>query len=89
VLYPTQYKTWQQYKEAGITPCGHPGVNGGYNNNLLQRLGANCFAPKPAQTGEIAAPVMPQAVVDKRVQYWANELPNIKVSPFNYSTWSE
>ena len=36
VLYPTQYKTWQQYKAAGVTPCGRPGVNGGYNSNLLQ-----------------------------------------------------
>ena len=89
VLYPTQYKTWQQYKDAGVTPCGRPGVNGGYNSNLLQKLGANCFAPKPAQTGEITAPVMPQAAVDKRVQYWATELPNLKVSPFNYTSWSE
>jgi hypothetical protein len=89
VLYPTQYKTWQQYKAAGITPCGRPGVNGGYNKNLFQKLGANCFAPKPAQTGEITAPVMPQAAVDKRVQYWATQLPNLKVSPFNYTTWSE
>jgi hypothetical protein len=89
VLFPTQYKTWQQYKDAGVTPCGRPGVNGGYNSNLLQKLGANCFAPKPAQTGEIVAPVMPQAAVDERVKYWATELPKIKVSPFNYTAWSE
>lgn len=88
-LYPTQYKTWQAYKEKGDTPCGRPGINGGYNNNLLQKLGANCFASKPAQTGEIAPPSIPQSEVDQRVQYWAGQLPTIEVSPFNYTTWSE
>jgi hypothetical protein len=51
-LFPTQYKTWQSYQELGRKElCGRPGVNGGYNNHLLQQLGANCFGKKQLYFG--------------------------------------
>lgn len=89
-LFPTQKKTWEKYQETDLykTYCGRPGINGGYNNNLSQPLGANCYAPKPPQSGAIIAPPVPSPV-DARVQYWASQLPTLKVSPFNYSDWNE
>ena len=89
-LYPTQYKTWKAYQELGQKEqCGRPGVNGGYNHNLLQKLGVNCFGQKPKLTGEMPKNTIPQHVIDKRVEYWQSQLPKLTVSPFNYDSWSE
>ena len=88
-LFPTQYKTWLSYQELGKKEiCGRPGVNGGYNNNLLQQLGVNCFGKKPKLNGPMPAQPIPHGVVDKRVEYWQNKLPTLTVSPFNYDSWN-
>jgi hypothetical protein len=88
-LFPTQYKTWQSYQELGKKEiCGRPGVNGGYNNNLLQQLGVNCFGKKPKLDGPMPEQPIPHGVVDKRVEYWQSKLPTLTVSPFNYESWN-
>lgn len=46
VLYPTQTKTWEKFNAEDKQNCGRPGVNGGYNNNLEQKLGVNCYGVK-------------------------------------------
>ena len=90
VLFPTQLNTWKSYQELGNKEvCGRPGVNGGYNNNLLQQLGVNCFGKKPDLTGAMPPVPISQPAVDKRVQYWQSKLPSLTVSPFNYTEWSE
>jgi hypothetical protein len=90
VLYPTQYKSWKSYQELGKKEqCGRPGVNGGYNNNLSQQLGVNCFGKKPKLNGPMPKVVLPPNAVDKRVEYWQTKLPTLTVSPFNYNAWNE
>ena len=90
VLYPTQYKSWKSYQEVGNKEkCGRPGINGGYNNNLFQQFGVNCFGRKPKLNGPMPKQVVPQAAVDKRVEYWQSKLKNFTVDPFNYKEWSE
>ena len=81
-LYPTQTKTWQSFKETEIhkQDCGRPGVNGGYFNDAKQKLGANCFGPKPAQTSEIKPLVFPD-------NGWKDPLP--EVASFNYQKWEQ
>ena len=90
VLFPTQYKTWKTYQELGNKEqCGRPGVNGGYNSNLLQKLGVNCFGKKPKLVGEMPTKTIPHGVIDERVEYWQKKLAELKVSPFNYESWSQ
>jgi len=90
VLFPTQYNSWKSYQEVGNKEqCGRPGVNGGYNNNLLQKLGVNCFGKKPKLNGPMPTQVVPQASVDKRVEYWQSKLNTLNIAPFNYKEWSE
>jgi hypothetical protein len=90
VLYPTQEKSWKTYQELGNKEqCGRPGVNGGYNNHILQKLGANCFGKKPDLKGNMPPQPISQPIVDKRVQYWQSQLSSLNVSPFNYESWSE
>jgi hypothetical protein len=90
VLYPTQFKSWKSYQELGHKEqCGRPGVNGGYNNHLMQKLGVNCFGKKPKLNGPMPKTVLPEGVVDKRVEYWKSKLGTLNVSPFNYDSWSE
>jgi hypothetical protein len=93
-LYPTQYATWKKLKEEnrdGV--CGVPGVNGGYVNHKYA-LGANCYATKPAGTVDLQDPMFntPQSLEDmqlsERVTYWKSRLPQLKVDPFNPTTWS-
>ena len=79
VLYPTQYKSWSQYNQSDQPQrCGIPGINGGYNTDMTQQLGVNCFGKKPS--GEVPANAMPPA--KKRA------IPQYTISPFNYTTWS-
>ena len=90
VLYPTQYKSWKSYQKLGNKKqCGRPGVNGGYNNNIFQQFGVNCFGTKPKLNGPMPTQVIPQESVNKRVQYWQSKIPTLTVSPFNYTEWSE
>jgi hypothetical protein len=89
-LFPTQKKTWALFNDGDGgnhgQDCGRPGVNGGYNNNLQQRLGANCYAPKPPQSGPIQPLVVPPKKGDARTQYYTEHPP--AVSPFNYTQWN-
>ena len=90
VLYPTQYKTWKSLQELGKKDqCGRPGINGGYNHNLLQKLGVNCFGQKPKLNGPMPTNTIPQNIIDKRVAYWQSQIPTLSLSPFNYTSWSE
>jgi hypothetical protein len=88
-LYPTQYKTWQMYQNTDRKDlCGRPGLNGGYNYDLSQPLGANCFGPKPAQIDPLP---QPPHVLDSdaaSVYYWKSQLSSFKPSPFNYDSWN-
>jgi hypothetical protein len=89
-LYPTQTSTWKSFKsvEGHEKDCGRPGVNGGYTMDLKQLLGANCFAPKPAQDNlEIQPPPFPTNPLDEEALKYKDNLPN--VSPFNYTKWSQ
>ena len=99
-LYPTQFETWQNFQkiEGHKEDCGRPGVNGGYNNNRTQPLGANCygFKPKASQTDQDAMnsdQIYPTTLKNKamhqRVKYWQGQINHMLVSPFNYDTWSE
>jgi hypothetical protein len=79
VLYPTQYKSWEKFKESEEPQrCGIPGVNGGYNNDTSQQLGANCYGKKPA--GKITPYSFPKVK--------ARPIPEYDVSPFNYGSWN-
>jgi len=85
-LYPTQESSWQKYQETDDkTRCGIPGINGGYNSRLFQKLGANCFGAKP--NGKMPVNPIPAAKVDERSLYWQNQ--NLTIAPFNYNSWSE
>jgi len=79
VLYPTQRQSWAKYQESEVPQkCGIPGVNGGYNTDLTQLLGANCFGKKPAGT------VPPFSYPPKK----KSQTPDYEVSPFNYKKWN-
>ena len=79
VLYPTQRSSWAIYQESDQPQkCGIPGVNGGYNSDLSQQLGANCYGKKPdGKPPPFAYP--PKKKVST---------PEYEVSPFNYSKWN-
>jgi hypothetical protein len=97
VLFPTQKKTWSAFNETenNKQDCGRPGINGGYNNDLKQKLGANCFGVKPEQTQDIKKPfippkppvVVPTNAADAQADYFKKNLPST-VAPFNYSKWN-
>jgi hypothetical protein len=79
VLYPTQRSSWAIYQESDQPQkCGIPGVNGGYNSDEAQQLGANCYGKKPdGKPPPFAYP--PKKKVST---------PEYEVSPFNYSKWN-
>ena len=86
VLYPTQEKSWQRYQETDQHDrCGIPGINGGYNKRTGQKLGVNCFGPKPH--GKMPETPYPVEKVDERTAYWKSQ--SLNISPFNYNSWSE
>lgn len=86
VLYPTQLSSWKKYQQTNDKKqCGIPGINGGYNYRLNQKLGANCFGKKPDGTMPVI-PVQPEQV-DEKVTYWQSQ--NLTVAPFNYTSWSQ
>ncbi len=80
VLYPTQESSWKKYQKDKKDQCGIPGINGGYNPRLRQRLGVNCYGVKPAGKMPLqASPVERKPVLPKEGT----------VSPFNYTAWSQ
>jgi len=80
VLYPTQEESWKKYQKDKKDQCGIPGINGGYNPRLRQRLGVNCYGVKPAGKMPLqVSPVERKPVLPKEGT----------VSPFNYTAWSE
>ena len=98
-LFPTQQEKWNklQTKPGHEKDCGHPGVNGGYIDNVGLNFGVNCFGVKPPITREEAAGMRhkpfynktdKEKKFDKRVDYWRNKISQITVAPFNHNNWS-
>ena len=79
VLYPTQEETWKKYQDVKKDQCGIPGVNGGYNHRLNQRLGVNCYGVKPPGKVPLQASPVPKVVLPKQGT----------LAPFNYKAWSQ
>lgn len=79
VLYPTQESSWKKYQKDKKDQCGIPGINGGYNPRLRQRLGVNCYGVKPAGKMPLQASPVERKPLPKEGT----------VSPFNYTAWSE
>ncbi len=99
-LYPTQQKTWEtlQKIKGHEHDCGRPGINGGFIGNKHANYGANCYGYKPKITrleSEIMERTTPipmtpaEEQFDKKVGYYRKQLPDILVSPFNYTQWSQ
>lgn len=80
VLYPTQEESWKKYQEGKKDQCGIPGVNGGYNRRLNQRLGVNCYGVKPPGKMPLqVSPVETKPYIPKQGT----------LAPFNYKAWSQ
>jgi len=99
-LFPTQKKTYNtlQTIKGHEHDCGRPGINGGYMANPNVRYGVNCYGHKPRRT-EVEKELMEnttpypltkeEMLMEKQVEYWKGQLPNIIVSPFNNNRWSK
>jgi hypothetical protein len=99
-FFPTQKKTYNtlQSIKGHENDCGRPGINGGYMANPNVRYGVNCYGHKPKRT-EIEKELMENTTpfpltkeeiqMEKQVDYWKTQLPNIIVSPFNNNRWSK
>jgi hypothetical protein len=99
-LFPTQKKTYNKLQtiRGHEHDCGRPGINGGYIANPNVRFGINCYGHKPKRT-EIEKELMEntnpypltkeEMIIEKKVDYWKTQLPNIIVSPFNSNRWSK
>jgi hypothetical protein len=80
VLYPTQESSWKKYQDGKKDQCGIPGINGGYNHRLNQRLGVNCYGVKPdGKMPLYVSPVEKKSTIPKQGT----------VSPFNYTAWNQ
>ena len=98
-LFPTQKSTYNklQKKEGHEHDCGRPGINGGYIDNENVRFGINCFGFKPKMKPQdkermdkhhIYPKTEKDFQLERSVDKWRNQLPNILVAPFNSNTWS-
>ena len=98
--FPTQKKTFNKLQKikGKENDCGRPGINGGFIGNPNARFGVNCYGYKPDITDEERYnmendPIVPKTKEDikfeRKVDKWRQTLPNIIVSPFNKSQWSE
>ena len=99
-LFPTQKKTFDKLQKikGHEHDCGRPGINGGYMANPNIRFGINCYGHKPKRNKlekELMENTTPYPLtqeeinMEKQVDYWKTQLPNIIVSPFNSNTWSK
>lgn len=97
-LFPTQKKTYANLQtiKGHENDCGRPGVNGGYIANPNVKFGVNCYGYKPKITSEEEELMKktspyPETQEDiafqKKVDVMKNNLSQILVSPFNYTTW--
>jgi len=100
ILYPTQKNTWKNLQKIKNHQhdCGRPGINGGFVSNKKARFGVNCYGYKPEITEEereimntsTPYPLTPgEKRFEKEVRHYRKKLPEILVSPFNYSQWSQ
>ena len=98
-LFPTQKKTFDNLQkiEGHENDCGRPGINGGYMANPQLKFGVNCYGYKPkmdTEEEEMMQNTSPypktqkDILMEKRVDYWKQNLDSILVSPFNYNSWS-
>ena len=98
-LFPTQKKTYDKLQniKGHENDCGRPGINGGFIDNKKVRFGVNCYGYKPEITPEERNLMSethhyPKTEKDKRlerkVEKYRRNLPNILVSPFNNKRWS-
>jgi len=97
-LFPTQKKTYANLQtiKGHENDCGRPGVNGGYIANPNVKFGVNCYGYKPKITSdeeELMKKTSPypetqeDIAFQKKVDAMKNNLSQILVSPFNYTTW--
>ena len=99
-FFPTQMSTYNQLQK---TPghehdCGRPGINGGYIANPKVRYGVNCYGYKPDITPAeqlemnnlLEVPMTKdEKNFEKKIEMYRTKLPQIMVSPFNNSSWSQ
>jgi len=99
-LYPTQQKRYDMLQKikGHEHDCGRPGINGGYIANENVKFGANCYGYKPVMTPDEEYELNQDFHIPKtrkeneferKVKMFRNKLPDITVSPFNNSKWSE
>lgn len=99
-LYPTQKETYDRLKKipGHERDCGRPGVNGGFIANPNVRFGVNCYGYKPKITSkeitlmEKATPypiTEKDKLLQKQINYYKKQLPDILISPFNNNNWSQ
>jgi hypothetical protein len=100
ILFPTQMSTYEELQKikGHEHDCGRPGINGGYIANPNVRFGVNCYGHKPKMTPEEEdrmATTTPyplteeDLLMERKVKFWKQKLPEILVSPFNYNNWSK
>jgi hypothetical protein len=94
-LFPIQKSTYDNLQkiEGHENDCGRPGINGGFMSNPFNRYGVNCYGKKPPINSEEATLMKIDPTEDnelnKKVEYWKGQIPNILISPFNSNTWSK
>jgi len=99
-LFPTQIATFDHLQtiKGHEHDCGRPGINGGYIANPNVRFGVNCYGYKPKinedeeQMMKNVSPypqTMEDIEMEKKVDYWKNQVDQILVSPFNHQRWGE
>jgi len=99
-LFPTLQKSYDKLQKikGHENDCGRPGVNGGFIDNKNVKFGVNCYGYKPKITGEEMermSNVRPYPItekdkkLDRMVEKYRKNLPNILVSPFNKTQWSQ
>ena len=95
VLFPTQKNTWEELQNNPLrkNECGKPGVNGGYFHNKDLKFGANCYGvkpkPKPEEREKMRSKSYLLNPLELKTNMYKEQLDTIKVSPFNYSKWSQ
>jgi hypothetical protein len=97
-LFPTQKSTWDAIQGDAVQKnrCGRPGINGGHISDPNKKYGVNCYGVKPIPTPLEASYVnndlySSQTITnaDKEVEKWKNQKDKMRVSPYNFTQWSE